>query len=102
MKPSLAQQCVAEFIGIVALIFIGVGAIHHFGKFPGGRVGQQALMDGTPKLGQDVTLGHGTLIEAVLIFSLVFIVFGTAVDSRGPKTSGLVGLVYGRFLIKQP
>jgi MIP family channel proteins len=28
MKPSLLKQCVAEFIGTFALIFIGVGAIY--------------------------------------------------------------------------
>src|SRR5437762_11478024 len=27
MKPSLAKQCVAEFVGTFALIFIGVGVI---------------------------------------------------------------------------
>src|SRR6266480_4588954 len=27
MKPSLAKQCVAEFIGTFALIFVGVGVI---------------------------------------------------------------------------
>src|SRR4051812_30205757 len=29
MPPSLAKQCVAEFIGTFALIFVGVGAIYH-------------------------------------------------------------------------
>src|SRR5438093_12382779 len=29
MNTSLAKQCVAEFIGTFALIFIGVGAIYH-------------------------------------------------------------------------
>ena len=29
MNPKLLKQCVAEFIGTFALIFIGVGAIHH-------------------------------------------------------------------------
>src|SRR3954452_4546369 len=35
MPPSLAKQCVAEFIGTFALIFVGVGAIHHIGALPG-------------------------------------------------------------------
>src|SRR3954463_13826605 len=35
MNPSLAKQCVAEFIGTFALIFVGVGAIHHIGALPG-------------------------------------------------------------------
>src|SRR3954466_5726841 len=29
MQTSLLKQCVAEFIGTFALIFIGVGAIYH-------------------------------------------------------------------------
>src|SRR5436190_24143511 len=29
MNPHLSKQCVAEFIGTFALIFIGVGAIYH-------------------------------------------------------------------------
>jgi len=29
MKPSLVKQCVAEFIGTFALIFIGIGAIYN-------------------------------------------------------------------------
>ncbi len=51
---------------------------------------------GTPLLAPGVSVGAGILMEAVLTFFLVFAVFGTAVDERGPlaRTAGLtIGLV---------
>ena len=51
---------------------------------------------GTPALGLGVAVGRGIVIEAILTFFLVFAVFGTAVDDRGPwnKTAGFtIGLV---------
>lgn len=51
---------------------------------------------GIPALGDGIAVGRGVLIEAVTTFFLVFAVFGTAVDDRGPfsKTAGLtIGLV---------
>jgi aquaporin Z len=54
---------------------------------------------GTPTVNPDIPgfgVGEGVLLEAVLTFFLVFAVFGTAVDDRGPfsKTAGLtIGLV---------
>lgn len=51
---------------------------------------------GIPALGDGIAVGKGILIEAVTTFFLVFAVFGTAVDDRGPfsKTAGLtIGLV---------
>jgi MIP family channel proteins len=51
---------------------------------------------GIPALGDGITGGKGIVIEAVATFFLVFAVFGTAVDPRGPfsKTAGLtIGLV---------
>lgn len=51
---------------------------------------------GAPALGPDVAVGKGIVLEAILTFFLVFAVFGTAVDDRGPfsKTAGLtIGLV---------
>src|SRR5438094_7105943 len=39
MRTTLLKQCVAEFIGTFALIFIGIGAIYHFGSVPGGLLG---------------------------------------------------------------
>ena len=51
---------------------------------------------GAPALGPGVTVGTGIVIEAILTFFLVFAVFGTAVDDKGPwnKTAGFtIGLV---------
>ncbi len=51
---------------------------------------------GIPALGDGITIGKGILIEAVTTFFLVFAVFGTVVDDRGPysRTAGFtIGLV---------
>lgn len=57
---------------------------------------RQAAHLGTPALGPGITPGVGIVVEAILTFFLVFAVYGTAVDDRGPfgKTAGLtIGLV---------
>jgi MIP family channel proteins len=161
MKASLTKQCVAEFFGTFALIFVGIGAIYNLGGLEknGGLLGialahglaiavmvsatagisgghlnpavtfglmladkidlkgaiaywiaqlagavaaswmclvvldTTAVFNGTPVVGKDVTLGHAVVIEAVLTFFLVFVVFGSAVDERAPKIGGLaIGL----------
>jgi MIP family channel proteins len=38
---------------------------------------------GTPDLATDFTVWHGMLLEAVMTFFLVFVVFATAVDAKG-------------------
>jgi MIP family channel proteins len=38
---------------------------------------------GTPGLGSGVTMGTGILVELVLTFFLVMVVYGTAIDERG-------------------
>ena len=46
-----------------------------------------------PALGEGVDVTEGILIEAIMTTVLLFAVFGTAVDSRGPKIGGLaIGL----------
>ncbi|MBI4548767.1 MAG: aquaporin [Ignavibacteriae bacterium] len=51
-----------------------------------------------PKLGStllaaDVSIGAGILMELILTFFLVLVVYGTAIDSRAPKVGGLfIGL----------
>jgi MIP family channel proteins len=48
---------------------------------------------GTPQLADGLGAGRGIVIEAILTFFLVFVVFGTAIDERGPKIGGLaIGL----------
>lgn len=56
----------------------------------------EAAAGGTPLLASGMATGKGVVIEAILTFFLVFAVFGTAVDDRGPfaKTAGFtIGLV---------
>ncbi len=43
----------------------------------------RAVWLGTPDLAQNLSRGSGLLVEAVLTFFLVFVVFATAVDERG-------------------
>jgi MIP family channel proteins len=228
MNTSLLKQCVAEFIGTFALIFVGVGVIANhsnldnnagllavalahgltiavmvaatagisgghlnpavtFGLLVGGKIdvkrsaaywvaqlagavvaaflvgqlldslgssGKELVFKGTPALGKGPTALQSIGIEAVLTFFLVFVIYGSAVDSRagylgplcigltvvldilfgGPLTGaamnpartfgpaviggqwanhfvywvgpllggGLAGLIYGRFLLRQP
>lgn len=48
---------------------------------------------GTPSVGQGITVTMALLTEIVLTFFLVFVVYGTGVDSRAPKCGGLfIGL----------
>jgi MIP family channel proteins len=48
---------------------------------------------GTPALGAGISPAIGITVEAVLTALLVFVVLGTAVDSRAPKIGGLaIGL----------
>jgi aquaporin TIP len=48
---------------------------------------------GTPLLASTMTVGGGIILEAVATFFLVFVIFGTAVDVRGPKVGALfIGL----------
>ncbi len=49
---------------------------------------------GVPALGSDVSLAAGILIEAILTFFLVFVVYGTGIDARfGGRIGGLaIGL----------
>jgi len=50
---------------------------------PLGAAGRTGL--GTPVPAQGVGPGQALLVELILTFFLVFVIFGTAVDPRGPK-----------------
>lgn len=55
--------------------------------------GVDVVSHGTPDLAPKISTGIGILVEAVLTFFLVFVVYGSAVDSRAPKIGGLaIGL----------
>jgi MIP family channel proteins len=52
-----------------------------------------AIKMGTPGVGAGVTVSNAFVTEIVLTFFLVFVVFGTGIDRRAPKTGGLfIGL----------
>lgn len=55
---------------------------------------------GTPALGDGIGALQGIGIEAVLTTILVLVVFGTAIDPRGPKIGGLaIGLAVGADIL---
>lgn len=52
-----------------------------------------AIKMGTPALGNGATPIMGLVLEFILTFFLVFVVFGTAMDKRAPQVGGLfIGL----------
>lgn len=54
-----------------------------------GLFGRDVVVNGTPQLASNLTAGQGILVEAILTFFLVFVVYGTAVDERGRRVAGL-------------
>ncbi|MDJ0678606.1 MAG: MIP family channel protein [Xenococcaceae cyanobacterium MO_167.B52] len=53
----------------------------------------KAVNMGTPSLGAGETPFMGLILEFILTFFLVFVIFGTAIDFRAPKMGGLfIGL----------
>lgn len=51
-------------------------------------LGMPAVL-GTPMIAASLTMGQAVFVEAILTFLVVFVVFGSAVDARGPKIGGL-------------
>lgn len=53
----------------------------------------QTVGMGTPSLGKNITPFMGLVMEFIMTFFLVFVIFGTAIDKRAPKLGGLfIGL----------
>jgi aquaporin Z len=53
----------------------------------------EAVSMGTPALGAGISVGQALVMEAVLTFFLMFVVYGTAMDARAPTVGGLfIGL----------
>jgi MIP family channel proteins len=79
----IAQLLGAFVAGLLLLNLLGGGL----------QSGADIVSRGTPDLASGVGVVRGTIIEAVLTFFLVFVVYGTAVDSRAPRIGGLaIGL----------
>lgn len=64
------------------------------GYLAGLALGGVDITGGVPDLAPGVSMGRGILVEALLTFFLVFVIFGTAVDPRfGARIGGLaIGL----------
>lgn len=84
---SGAAYVVAQLVGASLAAFFLTAA------FP--EAVRRAVTLGTPALAQGISPGTGIIVEAILTFFLVYVIFGTAVDSRGPRiAAGLfIGLV---------
>jgi MIP family channel proteins len=83
-----AVLIVAQLLGAV------VGAL--LVRYVVGAASFDAGAAGAPTLATGMSVGTGIVLEAILTFFLVFAVFGTAVDDKGPwnKTAGFtIGLV---------
>jgi aquaporin TIP len=78
--------------GVLTLIFPALGELGR------NNVGVNL---GVPGLGPDVTQFGGVLLEAIMTFFLVLVIFGTAVDPRGPKAIAplLIGLTISMDII---
>jgi MIP family channel proteins len=77
---------------VAQLVGASLAAFFLTASFP--EAVRKSVMLGTPALAPGVTAGTGIIVEAILTFFLVFAVFGTAIDDRGPKVGGLfIGLV---------
>ncbi len=77
---------IAQFVGAA------VGALALIALYPDGL--REASNLGTPMLASGVTFVQGVGIEVLLTVFLMLVVFGTALDSRGPRVGGFaIGLV---------
>jgi aquaporin Z len=85
--PRAAALIVAQLVGAVAAAFLL--------KYLVPREMFDAALGGVPQLGDGVVFGRGMVLEAIATFFLIWAVFATAVDDRGPfsKTAGFtIGL----------
>ena len=53
-----------------------------------GLFGRDVVVTGTPQLAINLNAAQGILVEGILTFFLVFVVYGTAVDERGRRVAG--------------
>jgi len=53
-----------------------------------GLFGRDVVVTGTPQLAINLNGAQGILVEGILTFFLVFVVYGTAVDERGRRVAG--------------
>src|SRR4029453_5953145 len=80
--PNALRYWIAQCLGGIFAALICLGLF-------GGDVG----ISGTPQAAINLAPGQGILGQATLNFFLVFVVYGVAVDARGPRR--IAGLVIG-------
>jgi MIP family channel proteins len=79
---SAARYWVAQLVGATVAGFLCLMIFN-----------REVVVAGTPALAGDVSGMKGIVVEAVVTFFLVFVVYGTGIDERGPKIGGLaIGL----------
>jgi MIP family channel proteins len=80
-------------IGYMVAQCLGALAAMLFLQFAMPTLSLAAVSFGTPRLGLNISLLQGLVMEFVITFGLVFVFFGTILDQRAPRVGGLfVGL----------
>jgi glycerol uptake facilitator-like aquaporin len=89
-----AAYWVSQLAGAAAAGFILLFVFSGQSDEKGAVLAQTIVANGTPNLApKGINAVQGILVEAILTFFLVFVVFGTGVDARGPRIGGLaIGL----------
>jgi MIP family channel proteins len=108
MNLSGGQLNPAVTIGalVARKISVGDAAVYIVSQVVGATIAAYLLMAslpsafgdpvhwGTPALGPQTSVAQGILLEAIMTFFLVMVVFGTAIDARAPKLGGFaIGLI---------
>jgi aquaporin Z len=94
---ALVTRKIAPALGVAYIIvqvlgaFLGAICIGY--AFPLAGPAKAMIGAGTPAIAAGVTTGAAFVMEFILTFFLVFVIFGTAFDRRAPKTGALfIGL----------
>jgi Major intrinsic protein len=72
--PNALRYWIAQCLGGISAALICLGLF-----------GRDVVITGTPQLAINLAPWQGILVEAILTFFLVFVVYGVAVDERGPR-----------------
>jgi len=89
--PALAKGCIAEFLGVFALVFFGAGSIILTTVAPDSGANLLTVAIGSLTLAGDTGAVFG--FEALLTFALMFAVLWCVVDERAHPLGGYaVGL----------
>jgi MIP family channel proteins len=89
--PNAIRYWISQLLGGFAAALICLGLF-----------GRDVVVTGTPQLAINLNGGQGILVEAILTFFLVFVVYGTAVDTRSRAVAGFaigatmtLGILFG-------